>query len=404
MDDHKTRSATPQRAAVAPLTILYHHRVQSRDGQAVHIEAIVRSLGELGHRVIVSEPPGFTAATIGHSPKFIDFLKRTIPRSLYEVVEIAYNIAAFRRLFVAWREAKPDVIYERYSLYLLAGILLHRMTGTPLILEINAPLAEERQKYGGLGLPRLAAAVERWTWRNADRVLPVTDRLAQYQRRAGIAERRIVVIPNGVDPERFADADKAAAKAVAGLVGRLVLGFAGFMREWHGLDHVIDMLPDLETAVPFHLVLVGDGPARPALEQQVARLDLGSRVTFAGTVDQNAYARLLKTFDIALQPQSVAYASPLKLFEYMAAGAAIVAPDQDNLREVLVEDETALLFDPGDTLAMVAVVRRLAGDEALRTRLGNAARQAIFDRGFTWRHNAERIAAMARILATEQAP
>ncbi len=87
----------------------------------------------------------------------------------------------------------------------------------------------------------------------------------------------------------------------------------------------------------------------------------------------------------------VACASPLKLFEYMAAGKAIVAPDQPNIREVLSDGETALLFDPTVPDAMWEAIRRLASDSMLRARLGLAARAEIGRRDYTWRGNAERV-------------
>lgn len=100
-------------------------------------------------------------------------------------------------------------------------------------------------------------------------------------------------------------------------------------------------------------------------------------------------------FDIALQPRVVSYASPLKIFEYMAAGRAIVAPDQPNIREILRDDETALLFDPSAAGAMWQAIQRLIGDAPLRRRLGDAARAEITRRDYTWRGNAARIVAWA---------
>jgi glycosyltransferase involved in cell wall biosynthesis len=101
--------------------------------------------------------------------------------------------------------------------------------------------------------------------------------------------------------------------------------------------------------------------------------------------------RLVAGFDIALQPRAVAYASPLKIFDYMAAGRAIVAPDQPNIREILTDGETAVLFDPARPGAMWAAVLRLASDPALRTRLGAAARSEVAHRRYTWTGNAARL-------------
>jgi glycosyltransferase involved in cell wall biosynthesis len=117
-------------------------------------------------------------------------------------------------------------------------------------------------------------------------------------------------------------------------------------------------------------------------------------LTCLGLVDRDRIAGHVAAFDIALQPQVVAYASPLKLFEYMALGRAIVAPDQANIREVLTDGENALLFRPGDPAHFAAQIVRLCADQALRRRLGDAASATIDTRGYTWDDNARRVAAL----------
>jgi glycosyltransferase involved in cell wall biosynthesis len=138
-------------------------------------------------------------------------------------------------------------------------------------------------------------------------------------------------------------------------------------------------------------VVVGDGPARPVLERQAAALGIADRVRFTGLAPHEAVPSLVAGFDIALQPRAVAYASPLKIFDYMAAGRAIVAPDQPNIREILTDGETALLFDPARPDAVWQAALRLAGDATLRTRLGAAARSEIERRRYTWAGNAARL-------------
>jgi glycosyltransferase involved in cell wall biosynthesis len=201
----------------------------------------------------------------------------------------------------------------------------------------------------------------------------------------GVPPSQIEVVPNGIEPARF-----ASLPARPDAPDPLVLGFVGFVREWHGLDVVIAAMA-ADSGTRLQLTIVGDGPAVPALRQQAAALGVAERVQFAGLAAHEDIPRLVAGFDIALQPRVVAYASPLKLFEYMAAGKAIVAPDQANIREVLRDGETALLFDPAQPDAMWRAIVRLATDPALRARLGAAARAEIGRRDYTWRGNAARV-------------
>lgn len=378
------------------MRILYHHRVGSRDGQAVHIDELVHALRSLGHEVVVVAPPGFDRSAIGEGSVLAASIKRHLPKFVYELGEIAYNLPAYLRLRRAVRRSKPDLIYERYGLFLIAGTLLSKRTRIPLFLEVNSPLAQEREEFGGLALRSLAQRLERWTWSRASRVLPVTGVLAQMLRSAGVSAERIAVIPNGIDPDRFPrNGDSEAAKAAIGLSGKIVLGFTGFIRSWHGLDSVIRFLAQSETPPLLHLLILGDGPARADLERLASELKVRQRITFAGLVARDDVAKFVATFDIALQPRAVDYASPLKLFEYMALSKAIIAPDQPNIREILTHEVSALLFERDAPAAMAAAIVRLAGDSELRDRLGNAARDIIFERHLTWKSNAQTISALA---------
>ncbi len=374
------------------MKILYHHRIRSRDGQSVHLEELIEALRSLGHEVVLVGPNAYSRVSFGHDPKLLASVKKFAPKILYELLELGYNIPAFLRLRRACRKHHPDFIYERCNLYLLAGIWCRRLAGVPLVLEVNAPLARERVKFGGLGFPGLAQRLERWTWQNADVVLPVSKALADEVRGAGASAERIAVVPNAIDPAKFAAAnDSTSAKAELQLSDKLVLGFTGFVRDWHGLDRVIALLARPDMPANLHLLIVGEGPAMEDLAFQARSLAVAQRVTFAGLVDRYRIARHLAAFDVALLPKCVDYCSPLKLFEYMAAGKAIVAPDQANIREILVSGESGLLFRPDLPESLDNALLSLAKDDTLRERLGQSARALITSRGYTWRRNAERV-------------
>ena len=367
------------------MRILYSHRIQSRDGQSVHVEELVSVLRKLGHDVLVVGPGFYENASFGGESKLISLIRSHLPLVLGELAELAYNVPAYWRLHRASRTFRPDLIYERYNLYYLAGTILARFTGVKLFLEVNAPLSAERSSHGGLRMQHIARWLERSVWRSADRVLAVTGVLKDMIANTGVPSQRIEVVPNGIDPDRFIGLPSRQQPG-----GPLVLGFVGFVRDWHGLDAVITAMT-AHPNIPLELVVVGDGPALPALQRQAAELGIADRVRFMGLQQHDAVPGLIAGFDIALQPRVVTYASPLKLFEYMAAGKAIVAPNQPNIRETLTDGETALLFDPAEPDAMWQAICRLAVDSPLRDRLGTAALEEITRRNYTWRGNAERI-------------
>ena len=378
------------------MKILYHHRTASKDGQDVHIEAMIGAMRGLGHEVILVAPGGSEQHSFGHDGGLVARVRAILPRAVGELLELAYSLHAYRNLRRAWARHRPDLLYERYNLFFLAGLWLKRRTGIPYLVEVNAPLAEERARHGGLALGGLARWCERAVWRGADVALPVTEVLAGHLRRAGVPDGRILVVPNGIDRARFGPAvDGAAERARLGLGDKVVLGFTGFMRAWHGLDTVIDAMAAMPGRERLHLLVAGDGPARADLESHARRAGLENQVTCLGLVERDRIPGIVAAFDIALQPRAVDYASPLKLMEYMGLGRAIVAPDQPNIREVLVDGETALLFPPDDTDRFRACITRLCQDDSLRRRLGVAAARAITDRDLTWEANARRVLARA---------
>ncbi len=377
------------------MKILYHHRIASKDGQYVHVEELTRALSERGHEIIMAAPPLAEKSEFGHDGGLVSTLKRHLPPMLYETAEFAYNQVAYRRLARLIRLHRPDFIYERYQLFMPAGVWAARRFRLPLILEVNAPIFRERARYDGIALNRLAVWSERYVWRRADHILPVTRVLADEVRKAGVEGERISVIPNGIDPNRFASAPSSGeAKARLGLSGRLVLGFTGFVREWHGLESVLEVMA-VRHEQPLHLLLVGDGPARASLESRARSLGIADRLTLTGIVGRDQIADHVAAFDIALQPAVVSYASPLKLFEYMVLGRAIVAPDQPNMREVLTADRDALLFPPNSKEGLAEAVARLCDDRELRERLGQGAMETIRRCGYTWAANAERVEQIA---------
>ncbi|MGB8276056.1 MAG: glycosyltransferase family 4 protein [Alphaproteobacteria bacterium] len=379
------------------MKILFHHRTLANDGQAVHIEELTSALRRDGHEVIVVGPPSHRRSGGHDGDKRIPVLRRVLPKAAYELMEFAYCVVAYRRLRTAYLEHRPDCLYERYNLFQPAGLWLKRAFALPMLLEVNAPLVYERSRFGGLALERLANWSERAVWRGADFVLPVTGVLARFVEDAGVPKERIAVIPNGINSDLLAhDPDPAAAKESLGLEGRLVLGFTGFVRDWHGLDAVIDLIADSDPALRLHLLLVGDGPARNDLERRAAARGVGARVTITGIVPRRDIARHVAAFDVALQPRVQPYASPLKLFEYMALSRAIVAPATENIREILRDGHDALLFDPELPGAFRAALERLCKDPELRRRLGTAARRTIEERDLTWDHNARRVVDLFR--------
>jgi glycosyltransferase involved in cell wall biosynthesis len=366
------------------MRILYSHRVGSRDGRAAHIDALVRAFLAAGHTVSVVGPARFG---FGRG-RMVGAVGRLAPAAA-EFAALADNYRAVLGLRRVCDAFKPDLIYERSNLFFDAGARVAKSARTLYFLEVNAPLAHERMKYETLALAPRASRMEIDAWRAADRVFPVSHVLADIVAAAGVSQSNISVIPNGVDLALFSSRRPGKEHRPVSL------GWVGFASAWHGLDGVIEGLAAEPAVQAATLTIIGDGPARSDLERLAAKLKLTDRVTFTGFVPPETVASLLAGIDIALQPRAEPYASPLKIFDYLGAGCAIVAPDQKNIREVLSHGKNAVLFDPEQPRLMWNAVEWLIEEPGFRARLGAAARGSIELENRTWAGNAARIVMLA---------
>ncbi|MEO5656307.1 MAG: glycosyltransferase family 4 protein [Nitrospiria bacterium] len=378
------------------MNILYHHRTQAEDAQGVHIGAMVSAFRRLGHTVRVAAlVDGDTSQATSRRGSRWGAIRQMVPPVGYELLQLAYNLYGYWRLCRAIRERRPDLIYERYSLNTLCGVWASRWYGIPLLLEVNAPLYHEESRLGRLRLKGVARWTERWICSNSTWTIAVSDVMRDILIDEGVPADQIVVMPNGVDPlECDPDTSGDAVRARYGLEGTVVVGFIGWFREWHGLDRLLDLVREARQSQPrLRLLLVGDGPAYPALRAHAERHDLLSAVTFTGPIPRGDVAAHIAAMDIAVQPSATEYACPMKILEYMAMGKAIVAPDQPNIREILDDRETAYLFTPGDSDDFRRVLLDAVADED-RGAVGERALAALHARGYLWSANATRALAL----------
>lgn len=268
-----------------------------------------------------------------------------------------------------------DALYERLALHSAAGSRAAARLGIPHLVELNAPLVDETRRYRALEEGDAAERIERAVLARAELVLAVSPPLATHARRRGA--RRVEVFPNAVAIERYPTRrSRRLADPVA--------VFAGRVRPWHGIETVAAAWRLLGDAAPA-LVVAGDpGAARGALER--------AGVALLGPIPHCQMPAVLAEADIGLAPyarDAPDYFSPLKVFEYMAAGLAVVAGELPAMR-ALASGRQAILVPRGDPEALAAAVAGLAIDAPMRERMGRSARRLVAAR-HTWRHRARSV-------------
>lgn len=397
-----------------------------QSGGSVHIRAFVRAMTELGHEVTVVctrvGSPGSLEAelqarvhvaslaswnhALAHGIRAGNRLLGRATRNNPDAVRLLHNLKFYEMAADAARKLIPHFIYERYSLWGVTGVRLAKRGSIPLVLEVNAPLAYEQQRYrAGLTCAPLAHWVENKVWSKANLVIAVSESLRRQVRKAGVAPERVHVLPNAVNPRLFCtDLEAGPVRERFKLDGRFVIGFVGTFKRWHGVDLLLAAFQDLHRADPStHLLLVGDGPLRLQFDEEVQKAGLKQAVTFAGAVAHQDVPRYLAAMDVTVAPYPALddfYYSPLKLFEYMAAGRAVVASRAGQVAEAVVDGVTGLLFEPGDHAGLVECIRRLRHNTALRDELGKKA-SAVCS-GHTWSQNAARVIDWVELLVSRK--
>ena len=378
------------------MRILYHHRTRGRHVEGVHIRGIVGALRELGHDVDVMSFPGAdpehetgtdTAPARGRLASVVSRL----PGVVFELLELLYNGVTMLRMRRAWRAAPPRLIYERYSLFLFATIWMARRRHIPVVLEINDSALVDRVRP--LVMKGLAKRIEGWCLRHATGLVFISTYFRDLANDAYGDIAPSVVSPNAVDLPRFDPAkfDRDALRAERGLTGRIVCGHIGVFAHWHGVDGFVEAIASRLDAVPdLAFVLVGDGKTLPAVRDLIAARGLADRVLLPGRVPHHDVASWIACMDYAVLPNSNHYGSPMKLFEFMGMGVAVVAPDYAPVAEVIADGHTGWLFPRGDAAACVERVLELAQRADERRRVGDAARHYIASER-QWRNNAEQL-------------
>jgi glycosyltransferase involved in cell wall biosynthesis len=301
--------------------------------------------------------------------------------------------AAVRRIA---RALRPDAVIERYYNFGGEGIAAGVETGVTTVLEVNAPVVD----YVGspkalLDRAMLVQPMRRWRERlcaRADLIVTPAAGILPH----GTPRSKIVELEWGADTDRFRP--DATGTLPFEIPPGVVAVFAGAFRSWHGAIHLARAIRELRSRGRHDVsaLFIGDGPELPRVREEVATLE---HVVIAGAVPHALMPACLAAAHIGVAPFDVAahpplslgfYWSPLKMFEYMAAGLPVVAPAVDRILSLVQHEREGMLYDPALPGALAATLERLT-DNALRDSLGRAARARAV-RDYSWRSHCEKLA------------
>jgi glycosyltransferase involved in cell wall biosynthesis len=383
------------------MRILYHHRTLGDGAEGIHIREMVRAFRALGHEVEVIGPTGEIPPEPSRKSRILERVKRLVPHALYELLEISYTGYCFLKTAQAIRSFKPDFIYDRYIIFNAGTILAGRAYRIPVCLEVNAPLAKERsiEPDERLAFQRLASRMEAWICTNATQTIVVSTPLKDYLESIGVPRGKCIVMPNGVDPDRFSPRPRNEKLLHQLGIPRdvLIVGFTGILRPWHGLEILIDAVANMvKRGKKVFLLIVGDGPYRPILETRIAELGIAACVCVTGRVAHDKVPEHVSLFDVAVSPRATFYASPMKVIEYMALGKPVIVPRTPNFLDIIDEGVNGITFEDGSVAALEKALVGLSASPNNCRELGLKSRGKVETR-LNWHWNAREV---CRLFAT----
>lgn len=368
-------------------------------GMASHVAGFARGALALDHRLKFLASSSISVPGHQIDLKLIppsSFLSAT--RLLFELWNnLAFTVKALRYASEANLKRDVDFIYQRYSRFNWTGAALSLATGLPLLLEFNGSEVWVSRHWDPVGQLWLLKRFELLNLRAADLIFVVSEVERRNLIAAGIDGRRIVVNPNGVDTTEFRPGcGGRKMRAVLGVENKIVIGFLGTFGPWHGAPVLAEAACLLSDASVYHFLFIGDGDQRGLAESIIDSAGRGASATFTGRVPHEKVRALLDACDILVSPHvpsadgSEFFGSPTKLFEYLAMARPVIASRLGQIASVIMNGENGLLVEPGNPSELAKQIERLAKDEAMRARLGAAARRSVSER-YTWKRNAAHV-------------
>ncbi|WJZ03054.1 glycosyltransferase family 4 protein [Corynebacterium freiburgense] len=350
-------------------------------GASVHIQEVIREFRKRGHTVTVyavrrgKEVPQDLADL-----EVVDFPIEVKEPAAREVAQKALST----EISAVIQQSGADLIYERYSLF--STVLA--LAKIPGILEVNSPLIDEQRNHRDLIDAAAAEDALQLQVQSARATICVSDPVREWVV-AHTVGGRVVTVPNGVNIDRITPQPED-------LKGAPVVTFVGTLKPWHGVSDLL--LAAKNASLPWQIRIIGDGPERESLEQLAKNLNI--EVEFLGAITPERIPEHIAGTAIAVAPYpatkqaSDQYFSPLKIYEYMAAGLPIVASQVGQIPQIL--GCSGELVPPSNPVALSKAIDSLIANPQRRKILGEQARQLV-EQHHSWASVVDRILQIAQL-------
>jgi len=365
-------------------------------GEITHVTGFLSALKKIGYGIFLISTREILQGPLSKYNVTVD--EKDLPAWPGEVREMTYNWKVLWKTRKLIRQRRFSLIYHRSSQWNFTGVLISIIYRIPLVVEFNSSDVWEAENVGAEKFINLLRLTERVSLTYATKVAVVSDEVRDYFVDRGVPSQKIIVNPNGVEPELFFPNEKGK-KVIRkyNLSNKILVGFMGVFAQYHGILTLAEAIRFVvEEVNTIHFLIIGDGILRLDFENILKAHNVTSYVTITGKIPHKIVPEYLDACDILVSPHqnmkdgSTFLGSPTKIFEYMAMGKGIVASKIGQLEQILLHEENALLVKPADPKNLALGIIKLAHDSNLRKTLGQKAREHVLAY-YTWEKNAERI-------------
>jgi glycosyltransferase involved in cell wall biosynthesis len=374
------------------MKILYTSPLDPRafPGPGDHIDSVVRAWQELGHEVTLVHPGDASRAgpEKGVDAKPLSPLRREL--------RLARDMVGRGRL------RSTDVVYHRFTKSSLLPILLAKLLGRPVIVEVNTDLRREVAHLNSLQM-RLIEWIERANYRLANHIVVVAPGIKEVIKgRYGISDTKITVVANGANLSLFRPADRRESRRLLGLdTNRRYVVFSGTFQPWQGIDVIVAAAARVvRKHRNCNFLLIGDGPILPEISECIRQMELESFVRCTGWETLDRSALYIGAADLCLAPYNrnslvdpdtkqtygaLMKGSPLKLFSYLAAGRPVVATHFDNAGLFLEALDVGIAVEPDSCVALANAIEQLLEMDPDEWEAMSIRARAAAVNSFSWR-------------------
>lgn len=407
------------------MKILYiASRINADDGSSVHCRAFVEHAVKLGHEVrtypaVKSIIPKPRIPTVQQQKNIKYYLKKVNLKTLQSYLHRGNPyMSEFLSFLEGWlssrkqskiivdllRSFRADVIIYRHQPFNLAPFYSASNFNIPVVMEVNSLRTMEAQlSYRRSSVTVLSRWAERKAVLSANAIFTVSKAIKRKISEYTVSSN-IKIIPNGVDTDFFDPKlyNRKEIRTELSLDDKIVIGYVGSYKNWHGLDLTVDTLECLlNRRSNYHLLLIGNGPCYSEIQTLINNKEIRGSVTQVETVPHMEIPKYMAAFDVALMSYptySEFYFSPLKMFEYMSMRVPVVSSDVGQIGEIIINEKNGILAFQSTPDGFADAIEHAYAN---RDRIGKSARELMASE-FSWLENAKKALSISESVLNER--